>query len=100
MVNTLNERKVETEKPTLKDQVLTVMALSDSRRLIELSTEAVYGQEGISDDEVQELYDLIHDLHRRRGRSSEASFTPSETVAVKEVKSELTERGAEPTNQL
>lgn len=100
MPNKLDERKVEEEEPTLEDQVLTVMALSDSRRLIELSTEAIYSEDGISNEQVQELYNLIHELHQTGVRSSEVSFTQSESAAISELKQELTERGAEPNNRL
>lgn len=100
MPNKLDERKVEQEEPTLEDQVLTVMALSNSRRLIELSTKAVYSEDGISNEQVQELYNLIHKLHQTGVRSSEVSFTQSESAAISELKQELTERGAEPNNRL
>jgi hypothetical protein len=100
MPNKLDERKVEQEEPTLEDQVLTVMALSNSRRLIELSTEAIYSEDGISNEQVQELYNLIHKLHQTGVRSSEVSFTQSESAAISELKQELTERGAEPNNRL
>lgn len=100
MPNKLDERKVEQEEPTLEDEVLTVMALSNSRRLIELSTKAVYSEDGISNEQVQELYNLIYELHQTGVRSSEVSFTQSESAAISDLKQELTERGAEPNNRL
>lgn len=96
---TLTERQVETESPTLPEQVIRVITLSDDQRLVELCIETIFG-EGIADSEVQELYDLVHSLHQTTVRSSSTSLSSVDKEAIVAVKEELAERGAEAETQI